>query len=152
MRWIWRKNAEFAIIKDVEDTLFLTASEQETFVKMSDALREGWVVQPATAVPQDNPARRAIRLQMLHLKDPALMAFVRRAQTCTAANELAQHLATLKLSACIDADLAELCFALGPQTLTVLIGFLLASASNDEQLQDIEALTVIREALSSSRS
>lgn len=144
--------AEFAILKDVSDALFLTAQEQEVFVKLPEPLREGWVVQQAHAVPQDDPARRAIRLQMLRLKDPGLQAFIRRAQACTAANELAEHLATLKLSACIDADLAEMFFAVGPQTITVLIGSLLSSATTDEQLQDIEALTVIREALSASRS
>ena len=135
----------------MSDVLFLTAAEQEIFLKLSDALREGWVVEQATPVPQDDPARRAIRLQMLHLKDPALQAFVRRAQACTAANELAEHLATLKLSTLVDADMAELLFALGPQTLTAFIGSLLSSVTNDEQLQDIEALTVIRETLSSSR-
>lgn len=136
----------------MENALYLTAEEREAFAALSSQLQEGWKVLDAAPVPEDNPPRQAIRMQMIRLKDPHLKAFVERAKQCESQTDLVAHLATLKPANLLHGDLAELFFAVGPQTLSALVLHLFSQVKTDEDLQDIEALTVIRTALSEART
>lgn len=106
----------------------------------------------AAPIQQDDPARCAIRLQLMRLKDPSLKTFVERAKTCKSQADLVAHLATIKPSNLLYGDLAELFFAVGPQALSALILHLFGQVKTDEDMQDIEALTVIRNTLSEARA
>ncbi len=125
-------------------TIYLTAQEKNIYDALPDDVREGWEVEDETVSYQDSDAKRATRFALLRLHDPKLLAFRDVASKVKNIEDLNVLNQRSDLSDVQDADLAELFFALGPEVLTHLIGFLFPSISDDEALEDIVALTVIR--------
>lgn len=139
------------------EPLFLTADERKVFDALPAAVREGWEVRAERDAVPDDAARRAMRLQLLHLHDPALRAFVRSAGETKDSAALTALVLGMDLKGVADADLAELCFALGPVPLTAIIADLLPKTKTDDDLEGVQAIALIRHSLlaaaaSSSRS
>lgn len=125
-------------------TLHLTMQEQVLFDTLPDALREGWETEAETLSYEDTPQRRMIRLSLLRLHDPKLLAFREQAKQAQSAEEIAVLMESIDLKDVDEGDLAELFFALGPVTLSLLIAALLRTVKTDTDIEGITALTVIR--------
>lgn len=128
-------------------TLHLTQAERNIFHGLSERLRDGWEVTLEARSAPDHRENREIRVQLLRLHDPKLLRFQKKAAAISDPEELAELVADTDLAEVSDADLAELFFALGPATLTKVIGVMLQMAKTDQDLQGIAALTAIRDAL-----
>jgi hypothetical protein len=131
-------------------TLLLTATEKPLWDKLPAKLREGWEVVEERGAFRDSPERRTMRLQLVHLRDPKLKIFLEKARAATSVDALATLVLSMDLREVMDADLAELFFALGPALLAKVMSSLLQSARTDSDIEGIAALTVIRNALYSS--
>ncbi len=118
--------------------------EQVLFDTLPDALREGWETEAETLSYEDTPQRRMIRLSLLRLHDPKLLAFREQAKQAQSAEEIAVLMESIDLKDVDEGDLAELFFALGPVTLSLLIAALLRTVKTDTDIEGITALTVIR--------
>lgn len=148
-----RKSPNDARLYNVLNELYLTAAEIDAFQELSDALREGWVVhEEKTDGRADDPARRAIRMQMLRLRDPKLMQFVASAQNSNSADALAALILDTDMAHVSDHDMAELFFAIGHAPVTAVVASLLARVSTDEDVEAIAALTLIRHSLLAAHS
>src|SRR3989344_8023312 len=132
------------------NTLTLTKEEEKAFAELSEAVREGWDVQAETIRYEDAPAKQLMRLSLLRLHDPALLALGEKAGRAGCGDELVALIQGMDVSAVDDSDLAELFFALGPTVLSELIAVQIASAKTDADVEGVQALTVIRHSILSS--
>jgi hypothetical protein len=128
------------------NTLFLTAEEQKVFQALPAKLREGWTVEEEKGQFQDAEEKLSMRMALLRLHDPKLLAVQKRAVGLSS-GQLAELLAQTDLKGVADDDLAELTFAVGPSILSKLIEGLLLQAKTDAELEDIVALALIRHSL-----
>ena len=133
-------------------TLWLTASEQAAFKEISDSVKEGWEVKAETGTVEDTPEKRTMRLALTRLHDPKLLKLREKAQNASSDKELAMLLQETDLQNVQEDDLAELFFALGPESLTTLIGAMIKDAASDDDLEGIVSLTVIRNSLNNAFS
>lgn len=117
------------------------------FAALSEKLQDGWEIQREREDIRDDAAHRTMRLQLLHLHDPNLLAFVKRGSALTDVNAIVTLLGATTLKNVDDADLAELCFALGSVPLTRIIGDLLARVKTDDELEGIQAIALVRHSL-----
>lgn len=131
--------------------MHLTTAERRLFDALPEVLREGWQVQTEADPPKDTAEMRRMRLHLVQLHDPRLQKFVEEARSKDSVDSLAAHIAGVDLGDVRESDLAELFFALGAASVSALIASLLAEAKSDSDLQDIEALTIIRHELMTSR-
>ncbi|MDD4287343.1 MAG: hypothetical protein PHN33_03260 [Candidatus Peribacteraceae bacterium] len=129
------------------NVLFLTAEEQKAFEALSAKLRDGWEVELEHGDIRDDAAHRAMRLQLLHLHDPTLLAFVKCGSTLNDVDAIVALMSTTTLKNVSDADLAELCFALGPVSLTKILGMLLPKVQTDDELEAVQAIAFVRHSL-----
>lgn len=125
-------------------TLHLTAQEQTLFHAFPDALRDGWEMEAETLSYEDSLQRRMIRLSLLRLHDPKLLALRDQAQKADSVETIAALLVDFDLKEVDEDDLAELFFALGPVAITQLMAALFATAQTDADIEGITALSVIR--------
>lgn len=132
--------------------LWLTADEQTVFAAFSPELRDGWEVQEETQTFADTSDRRAARLGLVRLHDPALLALRDKAKEASSPEALAALLAEMDVHDVSEDDLAELFFALGPDALTGLVVPLLREAKTDGDLDDVASLLLIRHSLLASFS
>ena len=132
------------------NTLTLTKEEEKAFAELPEAVREGWDVQAETIRYEDTPAKQLMRLSLLRLHDPALLALREKAGRAGSGDELVALIQGMDVSAVDDSDLAELFFALGPTVLSELIAVQIASAKTDADVEGVQALTVIRHSILSS--
>ena len=129
------------------EPIYLTNDEQKIFSALPVRLKEGWEVTGEQQVLKDDAAHRAMRLQLLRLRDTKLTDFVRRGRDVADVDALVALITATDLTGVNDADLAELCFALGPVPLTGIIGSLLRQAKTDDDLEGIQAIAVVRRSL-----
>lgn len=127
--------------------IHLTAAEQLLWVKVPQNLQSGWTVETETGTWRDSPERRRMRMQLVHLKDPKLLAFMEKAKSAVSADALAALLSETDLQGVDDADIAELFFALGPAAVGKLIELMLTTAKTAADIEGIAALTTIRRSL-----
>ncbi len=99
---------------------------------------------------EDKPEHRRMRFYLLRLHDPRLRAFLEQAKTRNSAEALAELVQKTDLAEVNDGDLAELFFALGPTTLSMLIEKMLRDAKTDVDVEGVASLTEIRHSLLSS--
>jgi len=125
-------------------TLHLTAEEKELFEKLSEELRDGWTVEEEVQTFEDTPQKAQIRLRLLRIHDPKLLAFVEEAKGAKNADELAKLLGDMDLSGVAETEIGKLFFALGPGALGNIVESLLKQAKKDKDVEDIVAITTIR--------
>lgn len=129
------------------NTLYLTADERKVFEALSSQLKEGWEIDQERGAIRDDVFHRTMRLQLLHLHDQRLLAFVKSGNALADADAIATLLTTTDLKNVDDADLAELCFALGPVSLTKILGMLLPKVQTDDELEAVQAIALVRHSL-----
>lgn len=127
--------------------MYLTSSERRLFDGLSDAIREGWEVIDESDAPDESPEIRRMRLHLVQLHDPRLQHFIEEARSKDSVDSIVAHIGQMNLESIMDSDLAELFFALGAGPISTIVSDLLQDVKTDADLQDIEALTVIRHEL-----
>lgn len=127
--------------------LHLTPSEQALFEALPSALREGWMIESETRSYVDTPDKMEIRMALLRLHDPKLIALREKTATAKNADEVAAIIGETDLHGVDDDDLASLFFALGAETISKLIAFMIPKASTDKDVEGITALALIRHAI-----
>jgi hypothetical protein len=127
-------------------TVYLTANEASAWGRLPVGIRDGWDFREEGLIPADTAEQQASRMVLLRLHDPRLIALQKQllaSQGSGAISLVEAH----DLSSIDDADLAELCFVMGPSILTSLLGVLLSRAATVEDLRTIWSLSMIRHAL-----
>jgi len=125
-------------------TLYLTPSEQQLFQALPSDLREGWTVEAETHGYNDTPPRMELRMALLRIHDPRLVAFREQVQTAKTIEEVVELIKLEDLSKVDEDDMAALFFALGPQYISSMIEVMLGEVTTDKDVEGITALTVIR--------
>ncbi len=131
-------------------TLILTPVETSLFAKVDTAMREGWDVQSEELTFDDSPEKFHLRLALIRLHDPALVAFRDRVKTMTKPEEIAAEMQKIAPELLLHDDLAALFFAMGPGMLSMMIELLLQEIENDTDLLRLAALTFVRHEILSS--
>ncbi len=127
--------------------LHLTTAEQVLWARVSKDLQSDWSVETETGTWRDSPERRRMRMQLVKLKDPKILAFLEKAKAAASADDLATLLSETDLQGVMDADISELFFALGPAAVGKLIELMLTTAKTAADIEGIVALTTIRRSL-----
>ncbi|HLD32310.1 MAG TPA: hypothetical protein VJB10_01835 [Candidatus Peribacteraceae bacterium] len=127
--------------------LHLTATEQELFITLPKALREGWTVQKEVQQFKDTNKHLRTRVSFIKIRDPKLHVFKEQIEKAKGQKEIAKIVGEFDLKGVHQADLAELFFALGPKPLFQSIETMLRQAKTDEEIESIAALSLIRNAL-----
>lgn len=132
------------------NTLFLKAEEQPLFESIRSELREGWNVTVEGLVFEDSPFKFRIRLELLRLHDPSLIALRDRVKHMDNPTDIAAALTSIDPALVLHEDLLALFFTLGSGILSQLIVFLLKDVASDKDLANLVALTFIRHEILSS--
>ncbi len=127
--------------------LHLTTAEQVLWARVSQNLQGNWTVETETGTWRDSPDRRRMRMQLVKLQDPKLLAFMEKAKITQSADALALLLSETDLKGVMDADISELFFVLGPAAVGKLIELMLTTAKTAADIEGIAALTTIRRSL-----
>lgn len=127
--------------------LHLTSSEQTLFEALPSALREGWVIETETRGYVDTPDKMEIRMALLRLHDPKLIALREKTSTAKNVDEVAVIIGETDLHGVDDDDLASLFFALGPDAISKLITYMIPKSETDKDVEGVTALALIRHAI-----
>ena len=127
--------------------LHLTTAEQVLWARVPQNLQSDWTVETEAGTWRDSPDRRRIRIQLVKLQDPKLLAFMEKAKITPSADALALLLSETDLKGVMDSDISELFFVLGPAAVGKLIELMLTTAKTKADLEGIAALTTIRRSL-----
>ena len=127
--------------------LHLTASEQLLWAKVPQNLQTGWSIEVEAGTWRDSPQYRRMRMQLVKLNDPKLLAFMEKAKEATSADTLATLLSETDLKGVMDAEISELFFVLGPAAVGKLIELMLTIVKTNADIEGIAALTTIRRSL-----
>lgn len=127
--------------------LHLTAAERKVFELLPETVREGWQVEAEELKYADTRQKQMMRLSLVRLHDPSLLALREKALQTESVDEVVALIGTMDLTLVDGDDLAELSFALGPTMMSNLIAALLGKVTSDEEMEGVTALTVIRHAI-----
>lgn len=132
-------------------TLYLTTEEQEKFASLAPSLREGWTVETESLPIEDSAAKRAIRFQLLRVRDARLLQLRDSIANAKDIDAVVTLIRDQNLKDIHEEDLQQIFFALGPVVVTKLIQSMLSEVQTDTDIEGITALTVIRHSLLSAR-
>ena len=127
--------------------LHLTDTERALWRGLSQEVQDGWTVETENGNFRDSPERRRMRLHLVKLRDPKLLAFQEKAKEAGAVDALTVLIMATDLKDVNDADLAELFFAIGPGPMGKVVESMLKTATKDEDIEGVAALTTIRRSL-----
>jgi hypothetical protein len=127
--------------------LHLTTAEQVLWARVPQNFQSDWTVETEAGTWRDSPDRRRIRIQLVKLQDPKLLAFMEKAKITPSADALALLLSETDLKGVMDSDISELFFVLGPAAVGKLIELMLTTSKTKADLEGIAALTTIRRSL-----
>lgn len=128
-------------------TLHITPTERKVFDSLPADVRNGWDIEEETQTYSDSAEKQIIRLSVIRLHDPSLIHLREKALEATSIEEVVALIHSMDMRLVNEDDLAELCFAIGPEMLTRLITSLLTKVSNDKEMEAVTALALIRHAI-----
>jgi|GEM_PF-649905 hypothetical protein len=129
------------------DAIYLTAGEQKLFDALPKTLSKGWQVEEEDQVYEDTKEKFMVRISLMNLRDPKLLALQERVKKTRSHEEIIPLVDQLSLADISESDLLELFFAMGPKILSVNIADLLKRASGPADMNAIAALTFIRRSI-----
>lgn len=124
--------------------LYLYSNERPLFDALTADIREGWMVQEEAVHYKDSEERMMMRIEMLRLHDPSLVALQKKTQQSASLEDIASMLQETTLKGVQDSDIASLCFAVGPDVLSRVIVNMLGAAKTDKDIEIVTALTTVR--------
>ncbi|MBT3293579.1 hypothetical protein HN512_05140 [Candidatus Peregrinibacteria bacterium] len=127
--------------------LHLTAAETKLFNALPSELQDGWTVVEETQKFEDTDRNVRTRISIIRLKDPKLNAFKEQVKNAKDQNEVANLISEFDLQNVAQPDLAKLFFALGTEPLSKIIQITLPKATTDKDIENVAALSLIRNAL-----
>lgn len=114
------------------------------FAALDPAVRNGWEVVPEQLTFEDSPFKFHVRLELLRLHDPSLLALRDRVRVLQDPAAIAHELSTIDPTLVLHDDLIALFFTLGSGILTQLMSVLLAEVRTDEDINNLAAIASIR--------
>jgi hypothetical protein len=129
------------------NTAFLTSQEQALFEALPDTLREGWKVEPETVTHKDSEKQKKLRFMLFSAYAPHLRVLIHSLESASTDKEMQKILMTADLKELSDTALAEIFFTMGPNSLSLFIVAMLEQVKDDEELERIVSLSVIRHSL-----
>ena len=147
MHYMLFRDQEFVLCSFSMNTLYVTAAERKVFNLLPEAVKEGWQVEAEDLTYADTRQKQMMRLSLVRLHDPSLLALREKALKMESVDEVVALIGTMNLTLVDGDDLAELSFALGPTMMSNLIAALLGKVTNDAEMEGVTALTVIRHAI-----
>jgi hypothetical protein len=131
------QNTTYNLIVD-RNILYLTADEKKVFDRLSERLREGWVVEEETGTAYEDATVLKIRAGMARFESqPELHAFVKSAMDSGKVDP--STITTLHPSV-----LPELFFTIGAHGVTLLMATMLGQMQTDEDILALAGLSSIR--------
>lgn len=126
----------------------------DLFKKLPAEVKEGWEVEKDKAVEgmKDTAKRMNIRLSMTRLHDPLLQSVARKLSAVNSADDLQKLIRDIDLPQVSNDQFVDLLVAFGPFGLTALIGDLLESAKDEQDMQQLHIYSMIRNVLTVSHS
>jgi hypothetical protein len=122
-------------------TLFLTADEQKIFSGFSDALRDGWIIEPETSEVYESPEELAMRADISPLKrHPEVKKALSALQKGT-------DLEKIPFPTLSERDFAEFFFCIGARGTSAFLSALLQNAKTDEDLRAVASFSYVRHKL-----
>ncbi|OIO55353.1 hypothetical protein AUJ46_01520 [Candidatus Peregrinibacteria bacterium CG1_02_54_53] len=120
------------------NTLFLTTEEQKVFQALPDKLREGWTMEVERLTAYETVEELAMRQKMASFDEfPQIALLAKQVSEGSALEKLSLHDVPQEV-------LPELCFTIGATGLTVLMAKLLSVMQNDEDLEGLMGLSLLR--------
>lgn len=133
-------------------SLRFTEGELAAFHSLPDTLCAGWTVEPAGTLHAEEERDLQLRFRLANFHDPAWRSFAESVHHAASPEELAALADRFDIASASPEQLAELCFVLGVDALTAMIGTLLRSATTDDDLEGLAGLCTIRQMLSDSNA
>jgi hypothetical protein len=127
--------------------LHLTKGEEKLFRALPDDVLNGWQVTEETLTYADTAQKQSIRLSMLRVRDPKLVAFREAAAQCKSTAEFVKLLAESDLRGIGAEDIAHLFYAVGPHVLSAFVLALLSEAKNDKDIARVADIAAARHLL-----
>lgn len=127
--------------------LYLTTTEQAMFEALSNELKAGWAVRPATITYEETPEKRLARFRIMQIRGKALRAFQEKVRTATTTEEIDAMVQTIDIDQVDDIDLTEILYAMGPELMEQFIMYYLKKATSDEDIKGIAGFSTIRNLL-----
>ncbi len=128
----------------MQNVLYLKDDERKAFDKLSADLKEGWRVEAETIVFKDDDKNRQVRLEIMQISDPTLLAFRKKAQNAKDAKEFLTLVDELDLATVDEQDIGQLFFGLGPDAVTALMAAMLPDVQTDDDMQHFAAFSQLR--------
>ncbi len=126
-------------------TLQLTKAEMTLFQALPESVRNGWKTEEELLTFEDTPSRRSMRMSVIKLTDPRLLRLRTQVSELQQKPQDAKKLMDdMDFSDVNDDDLLQLFYAMGPDVLTFMIVQLLQPTANDEDVQMVASLSMIR--------
>ncbi len=131
----------------VDSLYVLTVAEQSAFDRLPANLRDGWNVRPSRDGVFEAPERRLLRARLVRLHSKPLRSALDALLKCSSETELSETLSHIDVSEVHSDDVLELVFAIGPEGLSSIILQMLKTATTDQDVLGIAALSFLREEL-----
>lgn len=115
------------------------------FQALPESVRNGWKTEEELLTFEDTPSRRSMRMSVIKLTDPRLLRLRTQVSELQQKPQDAKKLMDdMDFSDVNDDDLLQLFYAMGPDVLTFMIVQLLQPTANDEDVQMVASLSMIR--------
>lgn len=132
------------------NTLYLTEKEQKLFSALPGEKKSGWNTEVESCVIIDTEEQRMIRLHLLRVHSATAQSLADHLRSAGDAAAMIQIAKGADLSLLSEEDLQQIFFAVGPVIITRILGEVLFSVRNDEDIEFVAALSLVRHAILSS--
>lgn len=126
------------------DILFLQPAERSLLAARRLSFAEDFTIAEETHTFRDDPRRMMIRLSLVRLRSPALIALREKIEQASTLEQAAAIIAEHDLRGVPDEDLSQIVFALGSEVLGQVIWMLIRAADSTDDLMRIAALSFLR--------
>mgnify|MGYP006865025775 CR=1 FL=1 len=133
-------------------TLYLTSSENELFAALPDAIKEGWSVKVLDRICDERSEDLVMRYKTFNSDTGEIKRLVEDAQNAKSPEELEKVASTLNVEQLSYNDIVDLYFLLGTRVQSAMIRHLLTNAKEDDEVEAVMTISVIRKAQSASNT
>lgn len=133
-------------------TLYLTADEQKLFGALSAELREGWTIEGIDRICDERPEDLIMRYKTFSSDNGELKRLAEDAKNAKSTKELEKIASSLNVERLSYNEIVSLYFLLGTRVQSSMIRTLLKQAKEDEEIEAVMTISVIRKAQSTANT
>ncbi len=126
------------------DILFLTSVEHALLLQRFPRFTDTYTYAEETHVFTDSVRRMMLRLSLVRLRDPSLIALRDRITKAGTLDEAVSIISEHDLKGVPDEDVSQIIFALGPDVLGQVIWKLIRALHSKDDLEQIAVLSFLR--------